>query len=127
MLNRSDELLIGDLSSDVCSSDLLHNPGSIGRLIASSPRKSGHAVVPIPCRAKRERATASGHPLQRGMARWDRPTAAHPHVLRCPCCWPSCSRPFNPPSPTPPRKLTRSEGRRSGNICVRQFVSWWCL
>src|SRR3546814_4812091 len=44
----------------------LHNPGSIGRLIASSPRKSGHAVVPIPCGAKRERATASGHPLQRG-------------------------------------------------------------
>src|SRR3546814_15943703 len=82
MLNRSDELLIGDLSSDVCSSDLLHNPGSIGRLIASSPRKSGHAVVPIPCGAKRERATASGHPRQRGMARWDSPTAAHPHGLR---------------------------------------------
>src|SRR3546814_8623270 len=84
----------------------LHNPGSIGRLIASSPRKSGHAVVPIPCGAKRERATASGHPLQRGMARWDRPTAAHPHGLRWPCCWPCCSRPCNPPSPTTPRSVS---------------------
>src|SRR3546814_10425184 len=35
----------------------LHNPGSIGRLIASSPRKSGHAVVPIPCGAKIGRAS----------------------------------------------------------------------
>src|SRR3546814_10491810 len=71
-------------------------------------RKSGHAVVPIPCGAKRERATASGHPLQRGMARWDRPTAAHPHGLRWPCCWPCCSRPCNPPSPTTPRSVSSS-------------------
>ena len=29
------------------------------------------------------------------MARWDRPTAAHPHGLRWPCCWPCRSRPRN--------------------------------
>src|SRR3546814_9520466 len=42
----------------------LHNPGSIGRLIASSPRKSGHAVVPIPCGAKRARSEEHTSELQ---------------------------------------------------------------